>query len=178
MTEMADIEAWAKVYADAQRELGFVVDETRLALDVVMRRRMTLLRRRSEAAATARAALARAVLANPRLFEKPRTLVFHGIRCGLTRSKPSVEIANEKRTVGLIKKHLPDLYEALVKVEEKPLKTAMNGLKVADLKRIGCSLTLGRDDVVIKVPDDRVTKLAKAFLKDAAPCEPSEQAEA
>ena len=78
------------------------------------------------------------------------------------------EWEDDSQVVKLIQKHFPEQFDVLVKTIEKPIKDSLANLSVADLKRIGVTVTDSGDCVVIKSMDSEIDKLVDALLKDEA----------
>jgi hypothetical protein len=112
-------------------------------------------------------ALEEAVQANPGLFEKPRTITAHGIKFGLAKGRGGLVIADEARTLALIKKHLPEQAAVLIATKETPVKDALLQLSAVDLKRIGVEVKDTGDQVVIKPADSDLDKLVRALVAEA-----------
>lgn len=100
------------------------------------------------------------------LFVKPKTMIFHGVKIGFQKSKGKISWADDAQVVKLIKKHLPDQADILIKTTEKPLKDALANLPAADLKRIGVTVEETGDAVVIKSTDSEIDKFVDALLKE------------
>lgn len=165
---LADIEAAARQFSGERERLAdriAVVDEQ---IAKIKRQAMPALRRAVERAAEAEANLRALVEAAPGLFERPRTLVLHGIKVGWVKGKGVIEIADAARTVALIRKHLPDQADTLIRVTELPHRPALAQLSVADLRRLGCTVVDAGDAVVVKPMDGEVQRLIDRLLSDAA----------
>lgn len=102
------------------------------------------------------------------LFEKPRTVIFHGIKVGLQKGRGEIDWDDDQKVVELIRKHFrEDQADALIITKEKPSASALRDLTVAELKKIGCTVEETDDEVVIKPADSDVDKVVNALLKDA-----------
>ena len=168
MSDLGTIEEKAKAYAAARDELAEAVRETEEEVQRIKRRRLPAIRRRVDTAANSRAELEAAVRERPDLFKSPKTLTLHGIRVGYQKGKGKIVVEDAERVVKLIRKHFPERFDDLVKVEEKPVKTALNNLSTSELKKIGCTVTEAGEDVVVKPTDSEIDKLVDALLKEAA----------
>ncbi len=177
MADLGTIEALAKTYAAARDELAEATRVTTDMLDRVKAQRTPVIRRRVEAASNARAQLEAAIAASKPLFKSPKTITLHGIRCGFAKAKGKIVIVDDQATVKAIRRHLPEQFETLVKVTEKPLKGALQNLSAADLKRIGVTVEEATDEVVAKAADGEIDKLVEALLKDAADAAELQEAE-
>lgn len=163
------IEATTKNYRAARDLLGGRVRQLQDELEAAKRRAEPLIRAALQSAKAAEQELSAAIASSPGLFRKPRTQVFHGVKVGIEKGKGALVIADQEQTLKLIRKHLDDQYELLVKTTLKPVKSAIGQLTAADLKRIGVELCETGDQVVIRPVDSELDKMLDALLKtDAA----------
>ncbi|WP_413206746.1 host-nuclease inhibitor Gam family protein [Rhodospirillum sp. A1_3_36] len=167
MTSLADIEALTKKYSDAHRALKDEVAGLEDEINAIKRRRIARLRALVDTSATAYAVLSAAIEDAPELFVKPKTLVFHGIKIGFSKGKGKLEYADAAKVVQLIRKHFEDKFDDLVKVEEKPVRGALNLMSVAELRKIGVTVVEAGDEVVIKATDGEIDKMVDALLSAA-----------
>lgn len=165
---LADIEAAARQFSGERERLAERVAAVEEKINAIKRAAMPQLRRAVERAAEAEHRLRGLVEAAPALFERPRTLVLHGIKVGWVKGKGQIEIFDPARTVALIRKHLPDEAHNLIRVTEVPHKPGLAQLSVADLRRLGCALVDAGDAVVVKPMDGDVQRLIDRLLADAA----------
>ena len=126
------------------------------------------IRRALNRAADIEARLRQLVADNPGAFVKPRTLVLHGTKLGFQKAKGKIGFDKPERVVERIKRLMPDQAEILIHREEKPNKEALAKLPATDLKRLGCTITDGGDEVIVKPIDGDVERVVKAMLKAAA----------
>ena len=166
MSTLNQIETKTKTHALAREALAERVRELQDAIEDAKRRRLPGIKRAVEDAKATEAALRAAIEDSPELFEKPRTVIFYGIKVGFQKGKGRIEWDDDERVVTLIKRHFPDQIEALVKVTEKPLKTALAQLSVQELKKLGIEVEETGDLVVIKDTASDVDKLVTALLKE------------
>jgi hypothetical protein len=165
---LCDIESLARKFSDARYTLGSSLQILNDEIEDIKRRHLTALKHLVARAAERQAELSAAIDSNHDLFVKPRTVIFHGIKCGLRKGKGGVDWDDDDRVVGLIKKHFPKAQaELLIKTTEKPILDALEDLSAADLKAIGCTIEDTEDKIVIKATDSAVDKLVNALLKDA-----------
>jgi hypothetical protein len=82
------------------------------------------------------------------------------------KAKGKITWADDDQVVKLIKKHLPDQADILIKTTEKPIRDTLQGLTAAELKRIGVTVDETGDVVVIKSTDSEIDKFVEALLKD------------
>lgn len=169
---LADIEAAARQYAEARGRLSELVQELEDEVARLRRQRLPAIRRALGAAQERRDRLAGAIAGAPELFERPRTVILHGIRVGFQKGRGAITWEDDARVVALIRRHLPDQAESLIKVTERPLKTALAQLSSADLRRIGVSVVETGDEIVIRPADGELDRLIERVLADTEPLEP------
>ena len=167
MTEMRDLERQAKAFADARGALAQIVGEIKAVMDEIKRDQLPTIRRRLARVAELEATLRDAVADSPELFVKPRTVIMHGVRVGFQKAKGGVVVPDAKRTLMLIRRHLPEQADTLIKTTEQVVKAALLNLSVADLKRVGCEVDDTGDEVVVRPVDGDVDKLVTALLRGA-----------
>jgi hypothetical protein len=167
-TEMQnEYEQLAKAYAEAQQNLKQTVVLIGAEMNAVKRRRLAKLRAAVAKAKDTGDALLAAVAESPLQFRKPKSQTVHGVKFGWKKQKGKIEIANEEQTIKLIRKHLPELADALIATTEKPSKEAMNNLSADQLKKIGVTVTSDTDVAFISSVDSEVDKIVAALLKGA-----------
>lgn len=166
MTDLKNIETLTREYADNYQQLAADVETLESAIRALKKKALPGIKRAAERAAVAKEKLKAAIEAAPQLFEKPRTRLFHGVKVGLQKGKGETQIPNEEKTIELIRKHLEDQAEVLIKTEETLVKKALANLAAADLKRIGVNVIEAGDQVVVKVADSDIEKLVDALFKD------------
>lgn len=167
MTQLTDIEPSAKAYADARGKVAEIVTLLNEGIEALKREHMPALKRAVTRAAEKHDQLKQIIEANPALFVRPRTVVYHGVKLGLQKGKGGIAFDDADQVVRLIKRHFPDQADVLVVTTEKPAKDALGQLSVAELKKIGCSVVDAGDAVVIKPTDSEVDKLVDTLLKGA-----------
>lgn len=167
MTQLTDIEPTAKAYADARAKVVEIVTELNAGIDALKRDHMPALKRAITKAAEKHDQLKQIIEANPNLFVKPRTVIYHGVKIGMAKGKGGISFDDADQVVRLIKKHYPEQADVLILTTEKPSKEALGNLSVAELKKIGCNSVDAGDAVVIKPTDSEVDKLVDALLKGA-----------
>lgn len=165
---LAEIELKTKAYSDAREVLAEHVATLQAMIDEAKREAMPLIRRALALAAERQAELRTAIEATPASFDRPRTQIFHGIKVGYRKGSGKVIYDDAARVVKLIRKHLPDQADLLIKVEETPIKKAIGDLSADDVKKIGCTIESTGDVVEIKAVDSEVDKIVTALLKEAA----------
>lgn len=167
MITLSEIETSARKLRDARDAVSEIV--TKLHADIASLQREATRRIKAAVARTAerRSELYNLIDGNRALFAKPRTQVFHGVKCGVAKGKGSIEFEDEDRVIANIEKKLPDQVDFLIKTEKKILKNLLKTLTVDDLKKIGCTVEETGDYVVISFADKEVDKLVNALLKSA-----------
>jgi len=168
---LAEIETLTRGYAAERDTLGALVRQLQEARAEQDARFMPAIREAVDAATNARETLRVAIEGRPDLFARPKTLVIEGIRIGLEKARGKIDIPDEAGTIKLIRRHLPDQEELLIKVTEKPKKTALGALPVAMLKKLGVHVAEAGDAVVIKPTQDEIEKLVKKLLASDDPSE-------
>ena len=160
-----ELTARAKALADARTELGRLCQELNAQLEAMKAERMPAIRDAMDLAILAWQRLESGIQAAPALFVKPRTVAAHGITFGLEKGKGAIKVADEARTVALIRKHLGDQAAVLIAVRETPVKKALQQLAAADLRRVGVEVIDAGDQVVIRPAPSDVDKLVKALVR-------------
>ncbi|MDO8414156.1 MAG: hypothetical protein Q7S51_10255 [Gallionellaceae bacterium] len=163
---IADIEQKARKSSEARAELKELVSQIEEETRALRRLYQKKLLRLIEAAANAENALLQEVEGAPELFEKPLSVVLHGIKCGYQKGRGELVFEDANKVIALIQKHLPEQMDMLVKVSMTPVKTALAQLPVADLKRIGVQVVETGDIAFIKPMDGEVDKLVTALMEN------------
>lgn len=164
---MTQIDARARAYSDARDRLRELCAAFDAGLKALQREHLPGIRKALNRAAEAEAALHAAVEVAPELFAKPKTVVLHGVRVGFMKGKGKIEWESDEQVISLIRKHLPELADVLIATVEKPSKDGLAALAVADLKRLGVTVTDAGDQVYIKPADSALDKMVDALLKSA-----------
>jgi len=167
MTKLTDIEPSAKAFAEARSKVAEIVTQLNDGIDALKRDHMPALKRAICRAAERHDQLKQIIEANPDLFKKPRTVIYHGVKIGFQKGKGGITFDDADQVVRLIKRHFPDQADVLVTTVEKPAKDALAQLTVAELKKVGCAVVDAGDAIVIKPTDSEVDKLVDTLLKGA-----------
>lgn len=167
MTTLADLERRAKALAETRDVLVAIVTELNTGIEALKRDSMKPLKVAVKSVAEQHDRLKALIEANPELFQKPRSVVLHGIKLGFRKGNGGVEFEDPERVADLIRKHFPEQFDALVQTRHKPLKDALAQLTVVELKKVGCTVEASGDVVFIKATDSAVDKLVNALLKSA-----------
>jgi hypothetical protein len=119
------------------------------------------------AVAQSQAELLAAIAEAPDLFDKPRSMVLHGIKLGFKKGTGSLDWEDDAQVAKLVRKHFPEQFDVLIKTTEKPIKGALASLTAAELKRVAVTVEDTGDVVFAKDTTAEVDKLVKALLKGA-----------
>lgn len=167
-TPLAQIEAETKLHEEARLLLSERVSAYKAGLAALERDHLPGVRRALNKVSDIEARLRALVQNHPDVFVRPRTQVLHGTKVGYQKAKGKIGFDKPERVVDRIKRLFPDQAKVLIHTQELPNKEALAKLPVADLKRLGCTVTEGGDEVVVKPVDGAVEKMVKALLKDAS----------
>jgi len=169
---ITDIESLTKCYAEHRAALSERVGRLEAALADCKRQHLAGIKTAVGRAAQAEGALRAALTASPALFVRPRSLILHGIRVGWQKQKGTLEWDDDAQVVTLIKRHCPEDADALIVTTQKPCKSALAELEVAELKRLAVRVTGTGDAVLIKPTDTEVDRLVERLLAEARDAEP------
>jgi hypothetical protein len=165
---LTDIESAAKSLALSREKLSAIVGALNDTIERAKRETLPLIKRQVAQCAARSSELSHLIDEGRELFVKPRTVHFHGIKCGLEKGKGTIDIDDPERTIALIEKHFTEEQQDLLIDTKKTVnKKALKGLTVADLKKVGCNVEETGDVIVIRFTDSATDKLVKALLKDA-----------
>jgi hypothetical protein len=167
VSDMDHIETKALALRRARDTLTERAQSLHEQLMSAQRKAMRGLRTAVASVTEAEAELKAAVQQAPQLFERPRSVVMHGVKLGYQKGKGKIEWEDDARVVKLIRKHFNDQFDVLVKTTEKPTAAALATLSVDDLKRLGITVEGTGDVVFVKDTTAGVDKLVKALLKGA-----------
>lgn len=163
---LIEIEQITKEYAAERTKLAdrirFLEDE----INQLKRKRLPGIKNAVQVVAEKQENLKAALEDSRPLFVKPRTVVFHGIKIGFQKGKGKLAWADDAVVVKLVKKHLPEQVDALIKTTEKPIRGALENLPAADLKKLGIVVNETGDQVVIKSTDSEIDKFVESLLKE------------
>ena len=173
MGKLTNIETLAASHAKARDLLAERAGQLQEDAARLQRRRLPGIKRALEEVRRSHEELRLAIKDAKDEFKRPRSRVFHGIKLGFKKAKGSLQWASESRVVELIKKNLPDQVEVLIKSTEKPVKTALQQLPAADLKKLGVSIVGAGDEVFVTATDSDLDKFIEALLEDTSDYESS-----
>jgi Bacteriophage Mu Gam like protein len=168
INKLQEIDTRVKNYADDRSKLRDIITALTDAIDALKKDHLPRVRRQLNRVAELEAGVRDLLADSPEHFQKPKTLVMHGVKVGFGKGIGTVSFDDEDQVVALIQKKLPELADVLIKTTKKPLKKPLGQLTVAQLKSIGCSVEETGDVVIVKAVDGEVDKLVNALLKGAA----------
>ncbi len=163
---MTRIENRAHVYNELRGELADLIGELNDEIDALTRERMPVIKKLATRVAAQHTDLEAAITAAPHLFQKPRTITLHGIKCGFRKNEGRIEFDDPDLVVKKIYQNF-DAPEPYLRIVTQPNKEALATLPGADLKRLGCRIVDTTDVVVIKPADSDIEKKINTFLKTA-----------
>lgn len=177
MPTMNEIEDLTRDYARARDLLTKAVDSLELAMKAERDKRIAGVKGLVGEAANARNRLAAAIEKSPDLFVRPRTVVVDGVKVGFQKSKGKVvfSLTADKVVAKIRALFSKAKAESLIKVEETPIKKALENLPADELKKIGVKIDGAGDEVYIAPIDGAVQKLVDALLKDAVDKETADE---
>jgi hypothetical protein len=164
---LTDIESSAKKLRDKRDQLGDIVSFLNEGVAQLQRQALPQIKRLVAQCAENHADLTALIDSGRDLFVKPRTVIFHGIKCGLEKGKGKITIADPDKTVERIESIYPADSDFLLVITKTPNKKALATLPASDLKRLGCTIEDSGDQILIKFTDSAVDKAVAALLKDA-----------
>lgn len=166
MPTLIEIEKITKEYSDERQKLSERIRLLEDEINQLKRKRLPVIKNTVQAVMEKQEALKAALEDSRPLFEKPRTVVFHGVKVGFQKGKGKITWSDDAQVVRLIKKHFPDQVDVLIKTTEKPSKDALANLPTGDLKKLGIIVNETQDQIVIKSTDSEIDKFVDALLKD------------
>ena len=159
------IESTAKTLRAARDVLTDRATTLQADIEATTRRKLPGLRSAVAQVAQADADLKAAISQAPELFEKPRSVVLHGLKLGYQKGKGKIDWEDDAQVIKLIRRHFPDQFDVLCKTTEKPVRAALANLSVAELKKLGVNVEETGDVVFVTDSTAGVDKLVKALLK-------------
>jgi hypothetical protein len=165
---LLEIDSLTNAYASARAALSELVSDLNAELQAAKRRRLARLKALVGLAAERQNTLTAALEESKHLFERPRTLVLHGIKVGWQKAKGGLEISDPERTVELIQRHYSEAEaDGLLHIIRRPDKDALAKLPANELKKLAVEVLADGDQIVIRPTDSEVDKIVTALLKDA-----------
>lgn len=164
--DLKDIETLAGEYAEARQELHQRVDALRREIRRLKRGARPGIQSQAEHTAATKQHLVQAIDENRKLFNKPKSRIFHGIKVGLRKLRGKVVYDDQQAVIDRIRKHLSDdQAELLIRKKETVDKVALGELTVADLKRIGVRVEKDTDAPVVQATDTDLDKWIDSVLQ-------------
>ena len=164
---MQDIDKKAQAYAAARQVLADTQKAIEDEIVSLKRKHMPQLKRAFETGKQRASELSAAIAASPDLFTKPRTVILHGIRLGIMKSRGELAWDDDAQVIKRIRAQLPkDQAELLIRVKENVAKGAVYDLTAADLKRLGIRIEGAGDVVTIKDAAGDLDKWLDAMLAE------------
>lgn len=167
MATMDEIARIAKEFADARQVLRERSQALKDDLETIRRRRLLGIRNAVATSKECRARLIAAIEESKPLFKRPKTQIFHGIKCGVPTSRGTLEWDNSETVIKRLEKLFPDEAEMAIKIEKSLLKKPLGQLAADTLKRIGVRIIPAKEYICAQPTDDQVDKLVDALLKDS-----------
>ncbi len=165
MATMRDVESKVRSYAFAKRQMDDLMSELTAETELLKKKYLSKLRQAMGVVTGSHGDLYRTIAENPDLFDKPRLQLIDGIRVGLKAGKGTLQIDDEEATIKLIKKHLADQADILIKTTEEPAKASIKKLDEDSMRKIGVSIIGKEDHVVIEEADTQLNKILSSLLK-------------
>jgi len=164
MNNGADFDKLAQDLAAARMMLRERVGELKRLREELEKRHLPAIRKWAANAAEKRDTLRQAIKDSPEYFAKPKTRIMHDIKFGYRKEKGEIFIGDEDKAVMLIKKHLGEQADILIRSKETVVKSALAQIPAADLKRIGVTVENDTDEVFIKEVDSEIDRIVNALL--------------
>lgn len=142
--------------------------EIKAAIAPVLERYKLTLDQRAAAEAAAMRELDDLLMANPQLFQKPRSFTIDGVRCGYKKEPDGFDWSDEAEVIARIKALRPEQAALLIRTQESLVVDALVGCGADDLRMFGVRSVTGADRRFIVLGDNDVEKIAKAILTDAS----------
>jgi len=178
MSTLREIEDTTRLLADNRELLKLRVEDLHIKIEELKRAHMKGIKEAAADTASTRIVLEQMISDSRHLFQKPKSLIFSGIRVGLKKGAGAVIFDDEALVIKRIKKIFnPADHETYIKTTEKVRKKPLEELDAATLKRLGVTLEGNGEVVLIKAVDSDVDKIVNAMLKEASG-DPDEMEEA
>jgi hypothetical protein len=164
--EMITLDEMVKAHANNYNHLAYMMAELEGKIANLKAEYLPQLLLAVQCVSETHAKLNQYILANPSLFEKPRTRTLHGFKVGFRKLEGKIIFADEALSIDLaIERLTDDQVELLIRQTYSINKDAAAQLPAADLKKIGGEITDPIDQVVIQSATGDVTKLVEALIK-------------
>lgn len=165
MATMQEIEKQTREFATAKRALDEIVAEIGAETEALKKQYLPRIRTVMNRVTKQHGDLYRMIMGSPEIFTKPRTQIFDGVRVGLSKGKGTLNIEDDELTMKLIRKHLPEQADTLIRTIEAPAKAAIKALDGDLMKKIGVSIEGKEDKAVIEETDAQINKILGSLLK-------------
>lgn len=169
MATIQQIEEKARAYSVQRAALVELVNGLNNEVELAKRRYLAAIRKTVAKAKDAESELVAFIERSPELFQKPKTLTFHGVKVGFGKQPGKIEFDNAQKLVERIERLYAEdeaMLEQLLIVKKKPSKEGLEKLDVPSLKKLGVTVQDAGERVVVKPVDGEVDKLVTALLKD------------
>lgn len=164
MATLGEIEAKCAALRKARDRLTLKVRNLEEDIQRLKRERLPGVKEALGVVVNAHNDLSAAVAESGALFTKPRTLVLHGIKVGFQKQKGRLSWDDDAQVVKLIRQHLPDQADVLIRVTEAPVRDALSELDGRMLKKLGVTVEADGDKVVVKPVDSEIDRLVNALV--------------
>lgn len=174
---LGEIERQASGFAEARGRLETELAELKTELEAAKKRRIRRIKELVAAAGSREAELRASVESAPDLFKRPKTLTLHGIKVGYRTGSGKIVFDDSETVIKLIRRHLADREELLVRTREDVDKNGLKTLQAVELAKIGCRIEGAGEQVVVTAADDEVDKLVGKLIEDMVEASREESAE-
>lgn len=107
---------------------------------------------------------------SPELFEKPKTIVFDGVKFGLKKGPGVMNMPSDKVLLKRLKANHKDVFDNLPRDPKVPGKSFFKNWSVKALRALGIGISGAKDVVTIALvqseTEERIETLLKAMSKD------------
>ena len=173
MTTLSTIQAATETFSKLRREALDYAASVEAEAQAVRDNHEVALIKKVKKFVAANEALHALLAASEHLFEKPKSLVFDGIKVGFQVGKPTVEIADKTELVRVlqnlveIEKDAEDVaaYEACLRTIVTPHEPSLLKLPPHHLIQLPLTIKPATNDVLIKPVDSDSTKAVDALIK-------------
>ena len=161
-------------HADAIEHLDELTDELTVQTRSVVKRRMRRLTTLTTQVNITREALLEAVRDCPELFITPRSRQFDGVKIGFRKEQDKLNF-DESTTIGLVRKHMKDQANALIKTKESLIVSAAKNLDRKEQAKVGIGVIEGEDQPFVNSGIVDIGKLIDALISQALQSEQTER---
>lgn len=166
MKTVKEFETISKDFADARLVLSDRMRAMNDEIEAVKRKYLPIIRHAVNKAKSLKENLSNAIEESRDLFKRPKTMTVHGIKFGLQKVSDDIEWDDEETVINRIKKTMVGQINVLINTKETLCKTALKQLPAPDLKKIGVSLVVGSEQVLIKDTNSDIDKLVQKLLDE------------